>query len=286
MALRGPAGRIFGQYTSFPIKQMEFYRKLARENPLKLVAGLGLQTYGAKTVADVLGFDLSSFLGFGITVGEAIDVVRSLSDGELEEGVSLARGYMSSGTGVLPTGPAPTISTISNIWKGVGKGEGVLKTVGQELTPVAWSRTEDMIRNIMDRTEEGQATISKRKGPAFGREKEENLYETGMAKTVVEAFGPKMAERTQKQTEWLKQSIGDQLESKRKRIIADAILSGNDKKAEKLMVRYGVAPTRDMLQEAMLRKSLPRDQRKKYQVAEVRQIQREESRLSRMLREE
>jgi hypothetical protein len=282
MALRTAPGRIFGQYTSFPIKQMEFYRKLGRENPLKLVVGLGLQTYGAKTVADVLGFDLSSFLGFGMTVGEGLDVLRSASDMELEEAVSLARGYMSQGSGVLPTGPAPTISAMLNIGEGIGKGEGVFRTVAQELTPVAWARTEDAIRNIFDKVESGEATISSRKGPAFMREKQEELYSTGIVKTALEAVGPKMSERTEKMRGWRQEQLGDVLESKRKRIIADAILNGDQGKAEKLMAKYGVAPTREMLQEALIRRSLPRDQRKKYQVAKMNQIRREEQRLSRL----
>lgn len=273
MILRRGPGRLIGQFTSFPIKQIEFYQRLWKKDPKRVIVAAGIMWGGNKAVGDVLGIDLSNSLGFGISFGEALNMFTSASKGDLDEAVAHGKMVFAQGSGILPSGPGPAVSGLMKLGASIGKGT-FGETLKTELLPINYQRVEQLIDSIKNRsmaTEEGKVPIF---GPSG-----EMKFEQGLVRTISE-LGPKSKERTKKQLEWYKQSTFDQLESKRKRIIAETIAIGNNDKAERLIEKWGIVPTRDAIYEAMQRRNLPREARKKWQQAELRQLAREEQDLT------
>ena len=276
--LRSGAGRVVGQFSSFTIKQVEFLQKLLKENPLKAATWAGIMYGGNSFAGNVLGIDLSNALGFGISFGEALKAFTSMTKGDLDEAAAHGKMAFAQGSGILPSGPGPAISGAMKIGASIGAGT-LGETLKQELLPVNYQRVEQIIDSIKNRSMATEAG----KVPIFGKGGEMK-FEQGLVRTLSE-LGPKSKERTTKQLEWYKQSTFDQLESKRKRIIAETIAVGNTNKAEKLIERWGVVPTRDAIYEAIQRRNLPREMRAKWQQAESRQLAREERDLTSTIEE-
>jgi len=276
-ALRTPIGRTAFQFWSYPIKQIEFLQKLAKENPLKFFEYVGLTVGANLTLERLAGIDLSNALGFGINFSEALNTFASLSKGELDEAVAHGRLTFAQGSGMLPSGFGPAMSSMISISQALMKGEG-LEQIVKEITPVSWARIEELLTSIKERTAEGKVPVGK-VDPLSG-EMKEVLFEQPLSKMVMETFGPKSAERSKKTSEWYKQSVMEQLEAKRKRLIAEAIADGNAEKAQKMIERWNVVPTRDSIYEAVLRKQIPREFRKQWMKKEQKQAVREEQTLA------
>ncbi len=198
-----------------------------------------------------------------------------MTKGEFDEMLTHGALTFSQGSGILPSGPGPAIQAVKNITKALTKGESVSEALVKEILPVQWQRAEDILSSIKDRTVEGKVPIGKMKGLPFQREVSDVYFEQGLGRSLFEIAGPKTAERTEKSAEWYKQSRMDLLEGKRKRLIAELIAGGQGDKAQELIKKYQVVPTRDSIHEAMLRRNVPREQRARYQKAAQRQRVRE-----------
>ena len=267
--LRGPAGRVGLQYWSYPIKQFEFYQKLWRENPAKWVAMVGGAMGINVSFAELLGLDLSNYLGFGANLSEAMEMVRSASKGELEEAFAHGRLTFAQGTGMLPSGPGPAVTSLLDFVGKISKGEKIGESFLKQFKPVQWERVEKLLGSIANRNlaREGHLPIMKDK---------EFVSEEPAWKTFTQTFGPKFTSRSKKEAEWFKQSTLDVLDGKRKRLIAEAIADGDGEKADKLIARWQVIPSRDTIYEILLERELPRELRKKYIKRGQRQELREE----------
>jgi hypothetical protein len=306
--LRTPVGRVAGQFGSFTIKQMEFLGKqikelpgdiknvsqtlfspefskkrgeelwkIAKENPLKFIQWAGMAEGGNVLMGDVFGIDLSNALGFGLSFGEALESFRSMTKGEFDEMWAHGAMAFSQGSGILPSGPGPGLQAAFNIGKALKSGEGVGEAIVKELTPVQWTRVEDILVSIKNRglaREEGNVPIGKTKGLPFSKDLTDIGFEQGMARTVSEAVF-KSKQRTDVSEKQFKQSRMDILESKRKRLIAEMIASGKQDQAQTLIEKYGVVPTRDAIYEAVLRRTVPKGRRPKQLKADERQLLRE-----------
>lgn len=306
--LRTAPGRVIGQFGSYPIKQLEFMGKnlkalpgdikaigkaafspefdkrrgeelwrIAKENPLKFIQWAGMAEGGNYVLGDVLGIDMSNAMGFGISFGEALESFRSMTKGEFDEMWAHGSMAFAQGSGMLPSGPGPAVTGAYNVYKSMMKGEGVAEAVAKELTPVQWSRVEDILVSIKNRglaKEEGKVPVGKTKGLPGFKELTDIGFEQGMARTVSEAVF-KSKERTDVSLKQFKQERMDILESKRKRLIAEMIASGKQDQAQELIKKYGIVPTRDSIYEAVLRRTVPKGQRPKQIKADERQLIRE-----------
>ena len=297
LALRTPLGRVAGQFGSFPIKQVELMSKwakelpgdvkaiskalfspefsqkrgeelwrIAKENPFKFIQWMGLAEGGNLAVGEVLGIDMSTALGVGISFGEALDSFRSMTKGEFDEMWAHGNMAFAQGSGILPSGFGPGATGAYNIYKALKSGENVGEAIVKELTPVQWTRIEDILVSIKNRglaQEEGKVPIGKTKGLPGFKELTDINFEQGMARTVSEAVF-KSSERSKQSETIFKESRMGILESKRKRLIAELIVSGKQDQAQKLIEKYGVVPTREAIYEATLRRTVPKSQRPKY----------------------
>lgn len=269
-ALRHPAGRVGLQFSSFSIKQAEFLYKLAKESPTKLLTWVGGTMGGNYTLQELLGVDLSNALGFGVNVGEAIQMVRDAGKGEFDEAWEHAKLSVASGGGILPSGPGPAVSGLLNIAKGIKEGTG-LEALKEELTPVQAQRITSLVRSYQNKNLSGQGKLPILAKPSiFGEPFREVVGQQPAWKSMVEAFGPQLTERTKKRFEDLKAGRMEILDSRRKHEIARLMVEGNVSKASELIKRWNIVPSTDAIREEALRKRLPREQRTRF----IRRMQR------------
>jgi len=268
-ALRTPIGKVAGQFTSFSIKQAEFLWKQLKEDPKKAITYVAGTWIGNHYVGNLLGMDLSSALGFPINLGEVVEMIKSTSQGEIDEAIAHSKMLFEGGTGVLPSGVGgPTYGSLKEIGKAFQAGKP--KDLVYAVMPVQVERAVDYLRTIRDKMATGKWQRLNRRG-------DEVLAETNPLEATMNAFGPKPAAITKQTNQWYKQSVFDRLETTRKQKIAELIAKGNTKSAERLIEQYGLIPSPEMLQEAMAKKLLPRDLRKKWIQSTMRQQRREEA---------
>jgi hypothetical protein len=266
-ALRTPAGKVFGQFSSFSIKQAEFLWKTLKEDPKKTLAWFGATWGGNRLAQDVLGVDLSSALGIPVNFGEMLGTMSSLSRGEFDEAIAHSKMLFEGGSGVLPSGPGgPTLGSLKDIGKAFSEGKPM--DMLKSMVPVQAERLAQLMHAVKMKGETGTWN-------RYNKDRSEMLSESSALDTAMEFGGPKPYKNTKETNEWYKQQVFDKLATERKRNIADQIVRGNTESAEKMMSKYNLVPSPEMLQEAMMKKVLPRDLRKKWIASRIRQEGRE-----------
>ena len=268
--LRNPVGKVALQYTSYPIKQAEFLWNLARKSPEKFLGWLGLQAGVNYTLGQAFGVDLSNALGFGVDFGEAFNAFKAMSKLDLDEAVAHTQLAFAGGNGMLPSGLGPAVSGAMKIFSALKSGDAVGATLKSELLPIQWNRVEKILSSIQNRS----TAIEPGKWPVFSA-KGERTFEADPTRILL-GVGLRSKEMTDKQARIYMGQVNDRLDTKHQRTIAEAILDGNQVKAEKMMQMWGVRPSGEMVRTMKQMRDLPRDQRKKYIDLEKRQSAREQ----------
>lgn len=282
--LRTPVGRVGMQFSSFTIKQMEFLQKLAKEDPKKLLMWVGGTAGMNYTLQELLGLDLSNALGFGVNMGEAVQMVRSASKGELEDAWLHGKMSFAQGTGILPSGPGPAVGSLIKVATALSKGEKVAPSVWKELKPIAWQRVDDLLESVANKAlaptpgklpvfKDAQ-TLGEMLPGVFGQPRGEMMFEESPWKTLQGQF-IRPTERSKRTAEWYKESTFDARDSRRRQEIAQLIVAGKGDQAANLIKKYKVVPSRDSIYEELLRKNVPREMRKGWIMKELRQKLRE-----------
>lgn len=280
--LRTPVGRVGGQFSSFTIKQAEFLWNLAKDDPKKLLTWIGASgglTYG---LGELLGIDLSSTLGFGVNLGEAVDMLRSASKGELGDAWTHGRLAIAEGSGILPSGPGPAISSAGKIIDAVRKGEDILPTLWKQLKPVAWQRVDDLLTSLQNKgIEEGKygvfketETLGQFAPGVFGPRVKEKVSEQSLKDLLTQPFF-QTSSRTEKRNQQYRETLLDKRDLNRKHEIARLIVDGNGKSADEKIKKWQVVPSKDMVYEEYLRRNIPREYRQHYIKLHQRQLKRE-----------
>ena len=119
MALRGAGGAVF-QFMTYPIKQIEFLCKIAREDPKKLLRWWAVSEGVQGTAKELLDIDLSNSVGFGIDYGTALSALRAIPEGDLQGFISDMNAAIKSG-GLVPTRIAPFAQHVKQITDAVSK---------------------------------------------------------------------------------------------------------------------------------------------------------------------
>ncbi len=258
--LRSPGGRVGFQYSSFSIKQAEFLYNLAKQNPAKFIGWLGMSGGANYGLAQALGIDLSNALGFGANFGEALSMVRSASQGEMEEAWEHLKLTFAEGSGILPTGPGPAVTGAMKIYGAISKGEKVTQTLKNELLPISYKRVKEIVDGIQAQQpgKEDYPRIA-----ASG----EYLYDVSPTRFFL-GPGLKSTEESNKQKRMYQAQLNEQVESKQKRAIAQAIAAGDFEKSRSMVAKWRVMPDHTTIIDAVNAKRLPREMRKKFQRSE------------------
>ena len=257
-ALRGGKGVVF-QFWSYPIKQLEFLTKLAKENPLKLAGWIAMSEGSRVALDEFLGIDLSSALGIGINYGEIIEVLRSIKDEDLrrasihlkQSGIPLVS---KTGGGLFPYGLGPGMDSLQNIGKLLsGKMSSV--EFADEEAPVPVKRVVQTVRAIKEgKSPSGEYPIRDRvTGDLMYMEKPYQLF-------IRNFVGRPVQEKEIQDVAFRNKLISEAYRNAQQEI-SRLIVDGDIDKALEIATEYGIRPSRASVEALMLRKMLTVEER-------------------------
>lgn len=251
-ALRKGPGVAF-QFWSYPIKELEFLTKIAKENPMKLIGWLAMAE-GTRTALDeFLGIDLSNALGIGINFGEAIEALRSIKDKDLVKLKYHLKQVPKSGGGIFPYGFGPAIETAENIGRSISEEVDGFDILLQEMEPVESTR----LRQAFQALKEGKEGAYPIHSPTTGK----LLYEENLKDIVARTFfaRPSIESRTQEKA--TRKRLSDKLYSKLQQKISNLITEGKLDQAIELSTKYRIPISDQSIEAAIKRRMLTTEER-------------------------
>lgn len=249
-AMTSPMGRIGLQFSSYPIKQFELLSSWAKNEPAKLIKFLAMAEGGNYALQQWLDTDLSNALGIGVNWGEALNVIKDASTGDIREAFRHTRLVLNPGGGLLPSGPGPTVTSAMKIAGAIpeGKGAEALKT---ELMPVVAKRGIQAYEAV--KGEKGG------KYPIMSQSGHPSVKLTGR-ELIQRTIGPRTeTERKTSQDIRVKSS----LEKDRKAITHDIIkmyIDGDIKGAKALVKESGIIPTPKQIDDERMKQKYTREE--------------------------
>ena len=253
MLMTRPGGRVGMQFTTFTIKQLELMSNWARKNPLKLAAFITIASATQDGLSRV-GIDMSNALGMGVDIGELTEAMGHLGRGEGRAAwVSVKAGlpqipftpFVGGGSGILPSGIAPAINTVSNLLQ--GKWERALPVVGER----GWTAGRALAEGELP---EGGYPI-RVPGAETLRHRETPLQLLG--RTLF--FRPTVESEAQKKIQ--KERMFEESRRSRMQRIIELRLAGEYEKAGELAREYG-RPTPQMLRAEKERRKKTTEERR------------------------
>jgi hypothetical protein len=232
MPLRGPVGRLAFQFWSYPIKQMEFLVKLGRKNPLKVVKLLAYAEGGNQLVLrDMLGVDMSTALGFGLNWGEALETLKSASEGDIRRAYRHMRLTLTGG-GLLPTTLGPTFEEAIQWSKAVQEGRGA-EEAAKAIMPIQFNKVMKALRAYENRSDG--------KYPIFSPSTGKKSYDLTGGELLTELVGPRSVTAMNKQREWAAEHLAGQEHDQIQFEILRYFTKNEDDEALELMEKYPLA---------------------------------------------
>jgi len=166
------------------------------------------------------------------------------------------------GSGVLPTGPGPTVTGAYKTFKAMSKGYG-WKQLKKELTPVQYKRMR-----------QAWLGLQKREGDLFPIYNTDNhlMYRVTARELLQRTFGPAPAKEGKNYEKWLKDRLFEQEHNGIIRDMVQAIAGGNAEKFESLVEKYGIVPTDEQIVNEIYRRNLTLEEREALEPFDKRKI--------------
>lgn len=225
-----PAVRVGLQFSSYPIKQLQFLYDLWHKDKASFLKWIAY-TEGANVATQkLLNSDISNALGIGITWSEFFRALESLKDADTDAAWRHLLQTLNLGSGLLPSGPGPAASSIAKVASKYKEGpEEISKQFLRELEPVQMQRIRKAVEAVLTkRPSQEKYTITDTKGHA--------LYKLTGPELALRTLGPKTATEGKQQREH-EEDINLQLERKQGvRNIIEAMVDG-DKEAVKKAIK-------------------------------------------------
>ena len=244
--LRSPLGRLAFQFWSYPIKQVEFMVKLAKENPLKLAKLLAYAEGGNYLLGEFLNVDMSNAMGVGFNWGEALRTLQEASKGDIRQAYRHIR-LVPKESGLLPTGFGPTLDSALEWTKAVERGHGTeeaLKAVMPIQGVKLWKAWEAVAKG-----EPG-------KYPTFDRRDRQIQTLTG-PELLMETLGPKVKSSSRRYEEGKAFDAAGREYDQLIETIVSQIVRGKLKSASELMSKYGVEASDERIDKALENRHIP-----------------------------
>jgi hypothetical protein len=271
--MRHPGGRIALQFISYPIKQAQFLYDLWKKDPLSFARWMGYTVGGNITLQELFDTDMSNYLGIGISFGEALKAIQFAAEGDMRGGYRHLKQAVTTGGGILPSGPGPAVSSLFKVGQALPKGRGTEQLI-QEITPVMWNRLKQAYKAVKEGGEgeypifnerekkynlTGRQLIQRTVGPRSAYEYEQEM-KVGQAKNLEQ-------ERTEIQQEIVKMFVDYKMDGDEE--VLDKIVD--------LIDKYGdaVKPSDAAIKNEEARRLLTKEERVKPGRKEVYQIMRE-----------
>ncbi len=271
-----PAARVTFQFSSYTLKQAQFLYDLLRKEPLKFIQWLVMATginYGLQKYLDS---DMSNSLGIGVTWGEAIKVIQSLAEGDVDKAWRHLKQSVTPGTGILPSGLGPTATGVAKIIEQFGKGKGKEQIV-KELTPVVVSRLKQAYDAVKTKEDDEKLyTIRSSNKNA--------IYKLTKRQLIQRTIGPKTAYEGKIQKNYLKARNLELERTQGLKEVIDAIISGDQDRTTKaiksnkdaVLLMLAVPGLLDrMVEQELLRRKYTRKERSKVNTKEKFQLLKE-----------
>jgi hypothetical protein len=255
--LSGPIGRVAFQFWSYPIKQVEFLVKLAKENPLKLAKLLAYAEGGNMALEEFVGIDLSNALGVGMNYGELIKSLGELTEGDVRGAYRHMRLGVGEG-GLLPTSLGPTFDSMLKVSEAMDRGKG-LETLAREIGPVQVKKMVDAWK-ALQRGSGGKYPVVSQGGS--------RVEELTGGELLMETFGPKVSKLSREYREAkAHREAGTEYDQIREKIVG-LVVEGKSGEAAELMKKYGIVPSDEGLEKAYDRWLIPAKYRRELEVGD------------------
>ena len=232
--MRGGGGVAFQFAGSYPVKQLEFLSKIAKEDPVKLIKYIAISEGIKGTAADVLGIDISNAVGIPMDVGSFLSAVSSVTEGDIRKAMFNLEQTPTSG-GFMPQGPGPAMGLVLNAWNKRKEGIGAIgKQVAQDIKPVFPARLAQAGKALVEKDTSGYP-IRGAGGNLMYKATPENLIKRTFVGTPVEE-----KQAAEKVANYYKtKGLGDNIV----KMINHRIATGDYVGAERLIKRYKLMPT-------------------------------------------
>jgi len=252
--MRGGGGVAFQFAGSYPVKQLEFLTKIAKEDPKKLIKYIAISEGLKGTVGDVLGVDISHAVGMPMDVGEFVSALQSVSEGDIRKAMYHAEQTPTAG-GFMPQGPGPALGLVLNAWNKRKEGaEAIGKSIVQDIKPAFPAKLEQLGKALIEGDETGYP-IRGSGGNLLYKSSPENLVKRTFIGTPVEE-----KQAAEVVTKYYKtKGLGDNIT----RLINSRIAKGDYVGAERLIRRYNLYPTDAGVKSALERLTRTRIERLK-----------------------
>lgn len=260
--LQTSTGRVAGQFTSFTIKQLELINHWRKHDPLKLVKWVAMAEGGNILLQKFMDTDLSNALGFGVNWAEALEMLKAIPEADFRKMYRQWRLTFGGGSGVLPTGPGPTVTGAYKTFKAMSSGRG-WKQLKKELTPVQYKRLR-----------QGWLGLQKREGDLFPIYNTDNhlMYRVTARELIQRTFGPAPAKEGKKYGKWLRERLFEQEHDGIIRDMVQAIADGKSEKFNSLVEKYGIVPTDEQIVNEIYRRKLTLEERSALESIDKRRI--------------
>jgi hypothetical protein len=261
---RDGVGRLALQFTSFTAKNAQFLYDLWTKNPKAFMKYVAYFTGINYVTQEFLDTDISNALGFGINFGEALNVIKSMANGDIHGANRHIKQVVQSGGGMLPSGFGPFVSSAVKV-SGQISGGKALQQLRKEITPIIGSRIKQAYLAIKNE-EDGEYPIYNSQGHL--------MYRLNARQMMQRTLGPKTVEESKSFKDY---ESSRNLEQERKEVIKEivnAILDEDTDKAEKLMEEYEIAPSDQAIDNEIIARKLTKEEQGTAATKEVYKEQR------------
>jgi DNA polymerase III delta prime subunit len=251
--LRHPVGRVALQFSSYPLKQSRFLLELIKKDPvafIKYIAYAEGINYSAQKFLDT---DLSNALGFGITWSEALDAIKDFAGGDFRGAIRHGKQAFPIGGGIIPSGPGPAVSGVSNIYQKAKEGKGSTQAI-KEITPIMYQRVKQAIDAVKNEKDNMYPVKD-----SYGHV----MYYVSKRQLIQRTIGPKTAMEGESYKEY---EANKNLEYERTDILRDmtnSILDGDKDRVKELVKKYHIFPSDRMINNELMNRNVPKSSQKR-----------------------
>jgi hypothetical protein len=248
--MSSPAGRVGLQFMSYPIKQIELLTDWAKHDPMKLVKYLAMAEGINYTLQEFLDTDMSNAIGIGMNMGEALNVLKDASKGDLREAWRHARLALQPGSGLLPSGFGPTVTGAGKVISAIPEGKAGA-TLINELTPVMAKRGIQAVQAVKGEQGGKYPILS-----ASGRPSAKLTAGQLIQRTI----GPRTETEHKASLDYERRTGLEKQRQQIQREIIDKFLNGDVAGARKLAQESKIVPTMKQIEDEKLKRRFTREE--------------------------
>jgi hypothetical protein len=211
---------------------------------------------------------MSNAIGIGMNMGEALNVLKDASKGDMREAFRHAKLTFQPGSGLLPSGFGPTVMGAGKVVNAIPEGKA-METLGRELTPVMARRGIQAVEAV--RGERGG------KYPIMSSSGRPTALLTAR-ELIQRTIGPRTETEHQASLNYERRISLEKQRQEIQREIIDKVIKGDMAGARALAKESRIFPTMKQVEEEKIKRRFTREEiakTKKPTKAHIYQLQKE-----------